>query len=339
MKKIILIICLFLPGIYLCGERVAVMDDLAYPDSLVIDGSTIYISQQAEVFIYDAKTYKFKTKFGKLGQGPQEIPPFPLPMSRVQLMRVTPLPDKLFISAIGKILYYTKEGEYIKEFKYPFPKIQNHVNLFPLGSDLVCQLRVPDKDEFYVAASIVDKTYELKKELKRKKVNLHGGKMDLLSSSIVFEVYKDRIYVTGEGFSIDVFDGSGKLLRQIKHQHEPIKFTTGMRKQFDESMKFMLKDFYEQLKNIFYYPEYLPTIFNIQFSDPYLYVFTWNFQGDKRDLFIFKLDGTFVKKTVVSLKMVQFIIPYPFEIVDKNLFQLVDNEETEEWELHRTSIH
>ena len=52
-----------------------------------------------------------------------------------------------------------------------------------------------------------------------------------------------------------------------------------------------------------------------------------------------KRDGTFVKKTTVPLKMVRFIIPYPFDIKDKTLFQLVDNEDTEEWELHQIPIH
>jgi hypothetical protein len=321
------------------AKKVTVLKELLNPDSMTIDGSNIYITQQAEVYIYDAKTFEFKKKFGKKGQGPREIPPFPFPMSGIPLMKISPLPDKLFISAMGKILYFTKEGEFIKESKFPFQKIQSYMNFFPLGSDMVCQWTVGEKNEFFITASIVDQTFQKKKELKRKKLDLHGGKMDLFSGSIVFEAYKGRIFVAGEDFSIDVFDKSGKLLKQIKHQHEPIKFNDDMRKQFDETLKFMFKSFYDQFKVIFYYPDYLPIIFMLQFSDPYFYVFTWNHQGEKRDLFIFKLDGTFVKKTGIPLKMVQFIIPYPFDIMDKTLFQLVDNEDTEDWELHQTPIH
>jgi hypothetical protein len=339
MKKLVLIICLCLLGISLPAKKVTVLKELLNPDSMLIDSSNIYITQQAEVYIYDAKTFEFKKKFGKKGQGPREIPPFPFPINRIPLMKISPLPDKLFISALGKILYFTKQGEFIKESKYPFQKIQSYMNLFPLGSDMLCQFTVREKDEFFLTASIVDQTFQQKKELKRKKVDLHGGKMDLFSGAMIFEAYKEKIFVVGEDFSIDVFDQSGKLLKQIKHRHEPIKFNDDMRKQFDETLKFMFRSFYDQFKIMFYYPDYLPIIFNLQFSDPYFYVFTWNHQGEKRDLFIFKLDGTFVKKTSIPLKMVQFIIPYPFDIMDKTLFQLVDNEDNEDWELHQTTIH
>jgi len=341
MKKRALIICLCLLGMMLpaAAPKVTVFKELVNPDSMMIDGSSIYITQQGEVFIYDAKTFKFKKKFGKKGQGPREIPPFPLPINGVPLMKINPQQDKLFIGAMGKILYFSKEGEYISEFKYPVQKIQTFINLFPLGSDMVCQWTVREKGEFFITASIVDQTFQLKKELKRKKVILHGGKMDLFSGSLIFEAYKEKIFVAGDDLSIDVFDKNGKFRRQIKHRHEPIKFNADMRKQFDETMKFMFKSFYDQLKIMLYYPDYLPIIFNLQFSDPYLYVFTWNIQGEKRDLFIFKLDGTFVKKTTIPFKLVQFMIPYPFDIMDKTLFQLVDNEDTEDWELHQIPIH
>jgi len=339
MKKLALIICLCFLGMILPAKKVTVLSELLNPDSMTIDDSNIYITQEGEVFIYDSKTFELKKKFGKKGQGPKEIPPFPFPLGGIPLMKINPLPDKLFIGAMGKILYFTKKGEFIKEFKYPIQKIRNYANLFPLGSDMVCQWTVRENNEFFITASIVDQTFQLKKELKRKKVALHGGKMDLFTGNMIFEAYKGRIFVTGEDFSIDVFDQSGKLLKQIKHKHEPIKFNDDMRKQFDETLKFMFKSFYDQFKIMLYYPDYLPIIFQMQFSDPYFYVFTWNHQGEKRDLFIFKLDGTFVKKTTIPLKMVRFIIPYPFDIKDKNLFQLVDNEDTEDWELHQISIH
>jgi hypothetical protein len=339
MKKLVLIICLCLLGISLSAEKIPVLKELVNPDGMMIDDANIYISQDAEVVIYDARTFELKKKFGKKGQGPQEIPPFPFPMSGVPLMKINPLQDKLFIAAMGKIMYFSKQGEFIKESKFPIQKIQSYLNMFPLGSDIVCQVNVREKDEFFITASIVDENFQLKKELKRKKVNLHGGKLDLFSGSITFEAYKGRIYVASEDLAIDVFDQNGKLQLQIKHKHEPIKFNDDMRKQFDESLKFMFKSFYDQFKIIIYYPDYLPIIFNLQFSDPYLYVFTWNHQGEKRDLFIFKLDGTFVKQTSIPLKMVKFVIPYPFDIKDKTLFQLVDNEDTEEWELHQIPIH
>ncbi|MGD2086638.1 MAG: hypothetical protein PVH61_10675 [Candidatus Aminicenantes bacterium] len=39
-----------------------------------------------------------------------------------------------------------------------------------------CQWTAPENDEFFITAGIVDQTFQLKKELKRKKVALHGGK-------------------------------------------------------------------------------------------------------------------------------------------------------------------
>lgn len=338
MKKLVLIICLCLLGISLSAEKLPVLKELVNPDSMIIDDANIYITQEAEVFIYDAKTFEFKKKFGKKGQGPEEVPPLPFSMSGIPLMRISPLQDKLFISVMGKIMYFSKQGEFIKESKYPIQKIQSYPNIFPLGNDIVCQMSLREKDEFFITASIVDQSFQLKKELKRKKVDLHGGKIDLFSSAMIFEPYKGRIYVVGHDFVIDVFNQNGELQNQIKHKHEPIKFNDDMKKKFDETLKSMFKSFYDQFKIRIYYPDYLPIIFQMQFSDPYLYVFTWNAQGSKRDLFIFKLDGTFVKQTSVPFKMVNFVLPYPYDIKGKTLFQLVDNEDTEDWELHQTPI-
>jgi hypothetical protein len=157
---------------------------------------------------------------------------------------------------------------------------------------------------------------------------------------MVLDVYRDEIFIVGDGLSIDVYDRTGKFLRQIKHPHEPIKFTSAKQKEFDETMKYMFKSFYEQMKTVLYYPDYLPVIYgNLQFSGDYLYVFTWIYEGDNRDLFIFKLDGALVKKITAPLKMIKFTLPYPYDIVNKTLYQLRDNEETEEWELHRTALH
>jgi hypothetical protein len=339
MKKLALVIFLCLLGIILSAKKITVIEEIVNPDSMMIDGTNIYITQGAEVLIFDFKTYALKKKFGKKGQGPQEIPPFPLPMSGIPLMRIIPMQEKLFISTMGKILYFTKTGEFISEVKFPFQKIQNFLNFYPLGSNLVCQMAVQEQKEFFITVSIVDQNYQQQKELIRKKVDLHGGKMDLFSSSIIFEVYKDRIFVVGKDLAIDIFDISGKSMGQAKQPHESIKFNDDLKNKFDDSMKFMFKSYYDGFKKVLYYPDYLPIIFNLQLSDPYLYVFTWSHQGENRELFIFKLDGTFVKKTTIPLKMVQFLIPYPYDIIDKTLYQLVENDDTEEWELLQTPIH
>ncbi|MCK5056691.1 MAG: hypothetical protein KAT34_08550, partial [Candidatus Aminicenantes bacterium] len=202
-----------------------------------------------------------------------------------------------------------------------------------------CQLTSQEKQEIFLSAGIVDKTFQQKKELKRKKMEIRGGKINIISGAMILDVYKGRIYVAGDDLSVDVFAEDGSFRKKIKHPHDPVKFTSEMKEKFDETLKYMFKAMYEQIKPIIYYPDYLPVIYNLQFSGPHLYVFTWKSRGDNRELFVFKLDGTFVEKTAVPLKMVQFILPYPFDISGKALYQLVDNEDTEEWELHRTIIH
>ncbi len=339
MKKIFLLICLCFMVINLAAEKVTVLKELINPESIVIDGSDIYITQKAEISVYDAKTFKLKTTFGKAGQGPQEIPPFPFPMGGLPLMKICPLADKLFIAATGKILYFSKEGTFISEAKYPLQRVRDYNNLFPLGSDFFCQLTSQEKQEIFLSAGIVDKTFQQKKELKRKKMEIRGGKINIISGAMILDVYKGRIYVAGDDLSVDVFAEDGSFRKKIKHPHDPVKFTSEMKEKFDETLKYLFKAMYEQIKPIIYYPDYLPVIYNLQFSGPHLYVFTWKSRGDNRELFVFKLDGTFVEKTAVPLKMVQFILPYPFDISGKALYQLVDNEDTEEWELHRTIIH
>jgi uncharacterized protein YlbG (UPF0298 family) len=70
------------------------------------------VTQEATVFIYSLKDFKLVKKFGKAGEGPREFRILPqLPLN------IDARTDQIIVNSFGKVSYFTKQGEFIKEVK------------------------------------------------------------------------------------------------------------------------------------------------------------------------------------------------------------------------------
>jgi hypothetical protein len=61
-------------------------------------------------------------------------------------------------------------------------------------------------------------------------------------------------------------------------------------------------------------------------------------EGEDGDVHVFNRDGEFVEKVLVPLAEENIFEFYHYTIHDGKVFQLIDNFETEEWELHVTRM-
>ena len=98
-----------------------------------------------------------------------------------------------------------------------------------------------------------------------------------------------------------------------------------------------MKQFYQFLKNIIEFPEYFP---HFQFAVPdkkHIYVTTYHRQNGKAEFFIFDYNGKLIKRLFVPFHDKNITEGFPYTIRNGILFQLNENED-EEWELHRTKI-
>ena len=81
------------------------------PIQLIVTKDNIYIIEKFKINIFNRETFKFKKSFGRKGEGPKE---FPSPIL------VYFFNKKLVVCAFNKILWFSKEGNFIEEKKHPF---------------------------------------------------------------------------------------------------------------------------------------------------------------------------------------------------------------------------
>ena len=152
-------------------------------------------------------------------------------------------------------------------------------------------------------------------------------------------VYKNRIYALNEKGEVNIFDDSGKKLRNISFSKEKVKFTKTDEKEIRKLMKKeMPAGQYEAVKHIFTFPEYFPELLNIIVSNDTIYLITFKKEQDKYETYIHDLKGKLIKKTFIQFKLRNGIQPYPFDVNNGKVIQLIENEDTEDWELHENEF-
>ena len=111
MKKTSILIILLCISFFGFTEKVRTFPDLFNPTRIMVDEDRLYIVEFPHVFIYSLKDFSLIKKVGRKGEGPQEFLPG---------LNLLPYPDHIIINSRGKISYFTKTGDFIKEVKCPF---------------------------------------------------------------------------------------------------------------------------------------------------------------------------------------------------------------------------
>jgi hypothetical protein len=279
-------------------------------------------------FIYSLKDFKLKKKFGKPGEGPQEFK---------GTMHLIPQADHLLINSAGKISYFTKDGDFIKEMKSPTGFFS--VRFYPLGNGFVGRGSARENGILFVTINFFDSHLKKGKELYRMKAALQpAGKIELLKQAFIYQSYDNKVYVAGKkGFIIDVLDHTGKLLVSINQKYERRKFTADDEKKARDALRLLYKQQYEELKHRLAFPDYFPEIGDFSVTDNKIYVSTWKVENGSNEWFIFDLQGKLLKRLFIPIVFMMPLEPYPYTIKNGKLYQLIENE-NEQWELHASEI-
>jgi hypothetical protein len=318
---------MLVPGM-VWGEMVAVLEGIMKPtDSMIVHESRLYLTEGSTVFLYSLSDYKLIKKFGRKGEGPQEFKSTPT---------ILPRKDHLLLNSRGKLSYYTKDGEFIKERK--------------VGSGLTFQL-LPVKDGFigitflveknmvYRALSFYDNDLNKGKQLYRAEFGERGGKRELLGDTFNYKVITDRIFVVNSSeFTFDVLDHSGNKIKTITRDHKRRPFTKDEEKNIHEILKLQLGAQYEVAKNFIIFPkDHWPAIISLISADEKLYVPTWNIKDNKIEFFIYDAEGNELGHKYIPFAFRNAFQPFPFTIDKGKIYQVIENED-EEWELHISKI-
>jgi len=338
MKKVLLLF-IILPVLvsgFVYAKVVAAFPEVGKAEVMVLDDRRIYITERENIYIYSRNDYKLKTKFGKRGEGPKEfmlVPHFNLSIGVNS--------NKITVYSLGKISHFSKEGVFISETKL---RSSRAYDILPCGDFFLGAVQTPDKQRMYNSAVLYDAGLNKIKVLKRVESQFRGqGKgTHLLENQLVFRAYGDKIFISDcDPFVVDVFDKKGNRLYSIKRDVKNVPVSTKFKQKVQEFFRKdpRYKDIYGFLQPITC-ADHFPAIQELFADQNRLYVITWQQKGNKYKCLIFETGGVkFIKEINIPLHFkANMMEPYPFAFRENTFYQLVDNPETEEWELHGASF-
>jgi hypothetical protein len=337
MRLVLLLFIFLFAGSTIFAARAVPLPELLNPELIRVDENKIYITEKANIYIYSKKDFKLIKKFGKKGAGPEE---FRIGFANGMLW-ISVTPDCLFVHSMGKVSYFTKEGKFIKERRLGEGTFRRAFH--PMGNQFVGVGTKTEEQVRYWTIYIYDSNLRKVKELFFYPVPFQEGKK---VSPIEFKVaefciYKDKIFVPDarDSGTIYVFNREGKQLYFIKPRYEKIRITEKdieRYKYYFNSGHF--KGFYERWQSYFEFPDYFPAMRFMNVSDDKIYILTYKKKEGKNEFLILDLKGKFLKKFYLPVEEMDVQFYPPYTVRDNRFYQLVENEESEKWELHITEI-
>jgi hypothetical protein len=321
---------------FVFAERATTFPDLNRPHQIAVDNDQLYIIDDATIHIYSLKNFALKKAFGKRGEGPQEFKEW----SQKDGIVFDAQTDNIVVTSQGKISIFRKDGNCEKEIKVPSARIVK-----PLGKNFVGYARFYNQDNV-----LFNKLYLYSPEMKQLKIvfekeshiQLRQGKgWIIFAAPFKYCVYDDKLYVAAENdFVIHVFDCNGKSLPPIKMEYKRLKLTDDLKNGVREYLKTdpLYRDVYEKAKKNCHLPEYFPAIRSFNIADGKIYVRTYSKTGNKTEFFIFAAKGRWLMKVFLPIAEYNLEDSFPFTIKNGKLYQLIENPETENYELYVTKI-
>ena len=324
------------------AAKVAVLSELQRPASITVDGSQVFITEGINVYIYSAKDYSLQKKFGKEGEGPQEFKRHSNP--RAEYIRIVVQPKEILVNSIGKISYFTRKGDFIKEMKV-MVSVGGYI---PVGNHMVGFGMDQKEQNRYITLNLYSPQCVKEKEFFRAKAPLQEGKfIDPVKMSVgimvvTIRVEDSKMFYRGDDQKIYAFDENGNQIYSITPQYEKVKFTEELKKKYINFSEndYRYKYVYQQDKNRIKWPEYFPLIRDLQVANKKIYIITFNSINDKKECYIYdSANGKFIKKAFLPLVEQNVQELYPYTIKNGKVYQLVENLDEEKWELHVVDIN
>ncbi len=311
-------------------SKIIPIETLTKPKNITVTDDYIYITEDLSVNIFEKKTLKLVKKFGKKGEGPGEFKLYAI---------IYPLKDKILINSYGKFSYYTKRGELLKEietskFAILAPK--------PIGSNFLAMKTENKDNEAFRSLHLFDGKFKIIKEIERQNSFItKSGKISILKDNLAYETKGKIGFVSnGRTFFIKIINEKGEVTKTIKREYKKIEFTDEDRKKVIEEFKNdpQTKPFINIYLKRIVFPDYYPVIAGIRLDNKYAYIMTFKRVKDKYEFFIYDHSGKFIKRDLIHFFFQTRMQPYPSDIHNGTLYQLVDNDDEEIWELHIDKI-
>jgi len=332
-KHMIFLISLCLASL-VYAQPVIPLPDVLTADTITADGEQLYITGGSTIYIYSIKDFGLVKKFGRPGEGPGE---FKVSQFSDGKIYIDVQPDCFLVNSLKKISFFTKKGEFIKE-----RRVVSGSLFKALGDCFVGRGNTMEDRTAYRTINIYNRDLGQVKELSRKKAGRMGqgiNPVELMKRPL-FYISDNKIIIEGKEGELIIFDHTGEKISAIAPAYETVKFTREDKEEFEQDFKThpRFASLYNVIKQQIEYPETFPLIRYFTVADKKVYVLTYKEKNGKSEFFVFSLAGQLLKKVMLPVTAKDAFEPYPYTISNGTLYQLADNEETEKWELHVTSL-
>ena len=202
----------------LCADKVADLTDVMEPASIRIDGNSLYIPDRSAIHFYTLEPLTLNKSFGVRGEGPGEFNSIP---------HVKIYPDGLFLNCMGKIMQFTRDGEFLHQTKLPFRLFYFYYPLLKVEENYVGfpMRHIEENNTFVHAGKIYDSELEEQVEFYKGIATMlppppppgtpvQKKNWEVIPDCLDFDVVDDKIFISDsrKGFYIGVFDSQGKLV-------------------------------------------------------------------------------------------------------------------------------
>jgi len=319
-----LLILLFCNFVF--SAKIVKLPQLINPNYITMDQNQLYISEGATIFIYSLKNFDLIKKFGKKGEGPGEF--------MVNLYTGAILldvhSDNIIANTRRKVSVFSKKGEFKKDIRSKYI-----IGPFLMLGDKFVGLNLSRKNnQRYFTINLCDSSLNKIKEI-HKQINLvyKGSPFGRPPS---FFVCDNKIITEGlKNGEIYIFDNQGKELLSIEPKYEKIILNKNHKDKILNIFKIdpRTRQFFDMIKKSLIFPEYFPDIRQFFAADKKIYILTYKVKGDKSELLTFDINGKFLKTFFVKIREMNRLELYPFTIKHDKIYQLIENDDEEVWEL------
>ncbi len=338
MKRgFIFILLLMVFSVFSFGEKLAVLPELLRPRYLAIDSYApqFYVGDRAVVYIYSLEDFSLKGKFGKAGEGPQEFLVY-----GGEGVAVFPQENHLLVNSFGKVSFFSKEGKYLKEFN---TMAISMFGLFqPVGKGYAGFGFTQDEktQSLTLTVNIYDDKFKKIKEIQKLPFIQRGSLRYPTVTPLFYTMDNKIIAPEGKKFILNIYDANGKKISSITHPYERPKVTDDYKKKIDHYLKTdpNTKGYYDMIKQMLKFDDYFPAIQFFAAADKKVYIQTYLETNGKWEFFIFDLEGKLLKRLFLPVAYLNPTTFHPYTFSRNKFYQLIENEDEEEWELHAIEI-
>jgi len=327
--SIFILIALLLPA-----DQVVNLDEVNKPDYIAVAKDYVYIAEGSQIYIYSRENFKFFKKIGKAGEGPQEFKV----MAPFVKMQIFTLPDQFYVNSISKVSFFKANGDFIFEKKHGI--LNGMTQIYAAGDGFTALGFKQEKGKNFLTLDLYDANLKKIKVLKTYFVG--KNRFTVFGSPFWLRTDKDKIYFAADKtFRIDVFNSQGKFLKIIEQKYQAKKFTASDKEAIFDWARTqpLMKDNIETLKKIWNFPDYYSAIRNFFVDGDKIYIQTFKVENSLTEFYILDLEGRLLKRVWLKINIKQPMQQFQlFDIFEQNLYQIVENEDDEIWELHVNEI-